>query len=212
MGNYTNVFGGSTLYPSDVSLIAIALTADVLLEWPLESSGTLCPAARIIDVTPNASGHSIIMPDATLTGVGQVILFNNLSGSYSYFVKDNAGGTLATIAFGEQWELYLGAVATAAGTWRVFRFGASTATVQPSALAGYGLGVTGSTLDAGVNVQFDTARSARYRPRADTGMDRLRGWCAKSHRGGHRRQQLLLLSAQLRWRRSHDHAVGFGEY
>ena len=144
--SYTNIFGGNTIYPSDVSYLALALDADTALEWPLENSGTLPPAARIIDVTPDAAGWAVTLPDATLTGAGQVILFNNLSGSDSFLVKDYAGNTLATVGFGEQWELYLAATTTAAGTWRVFRFGASTAGVQPSSLAGFGLTVTGSTL------------------------------------------------------------------
>ena len=150
--SYTNVFGGNTIYPSDVSYLAVDLVADIELEWPLESSGELPPAARIIDVTPDASGWSIVLPDATLTGAGQVILFNNVSGTRTFYVKDNAGNTLATIAQGEQWELYLAATATAAGTWRVFRFGASTATVQPSALAGFGLTVTSATLSQSLPV------------------------------------------------------------
>lgn len=144
--SYTNIFGGNTIYPSDVSYLALALDADTALEWPLENSGALPPAARIIDVTPDAAGWAVTLPDATLTGAGQVILFNNLSGSDSFLVKDYAGNTLATVGFGEQWELYLAATTTAAGTWRVFRFGASTAGVQPSSLAGFGLTVTGSTL------------------------------------------------------------------
>ena len=143
---YTSVFGGTTIFPSDVSYLSIALTVDTPLEWPLESSGNLDPAARIIDVTPDASGRSIVMPDATLTGAGQTILFNNIDATFSFFVKDFAGNTLATVTAGTQWQLYLAATTTAAGTWRVFRYGASTATVQPSALAGYGLTVTGSTL------------------------------------------------------------------
>lgn len=144
--SYTSVFGGTTIYPSDVSYLAISLSADTPLEWPLESSGTEDPAARIIDVTPSASGYSVVLPDATLTGAGQTILFNNLSGSNSFYVKDYAGNTLATVAFGTQWQVYLADTSTAAGTWRVFRYGASTATVQPSALAGYGITVTGNTL------------------------------------------------------------------
>ena len=150
--SYTNVFGGTTIYPSDVSYLPLALTDDVELEWPMESSGTLDPAARIIDVTPDAAGYAIVMPDATLTGAGQTVLFNNLSGSDAFYVKDNAGGALATVAAGEQWQLYLAATGTAAGTWRVFRFGASTATVQPSALAGYGLTVTGTQLSQSLPV------------------------------------------------------------
>jgi hypothetical protein len=143
---FTNVFGGNTIYPSDVSYLALTLSADSPLEWPLESSGTEDPAARIIDVTPTDAGFSVILPDATQTGAGQTILFNNLSGAYRFFVEDFAGTTLATVSPGEQWQVYLAVTSTPAGTWRVFRYGASTATVQPSALAGPGLTVIGSQL------------------------------------------------------------------
>ena len=149
---YTSVFGGNTIYPSDVSYLSLALTVDTPLEWPLESSGELDPAARIIDVTPSASGFSVDLPDATLTGAGQTLLFNNLGVTYSFYVKDFAGNTLATVTPGTQWQVYLAATTTAAGTWRVFRYGASTATVQPSALAGFGLTVTGSTLSQSLPV------------------------------------------------------------
>lgn len=148
---YTNVFGGNTIYPSDVSYLALSLSAAVTLEWPQESSGSLTPAARIIDVTPASGGLAITLPDATAAGAGQILLFNN-TGTNSFLVQDHAGGALATIAAGEQWELYLAGTATPAGVWRVFRFGASTATVQPSALAGYGLTVTTNTLSQSIPV------------------------------------------------------------
>lgn len=169
MSNYTNVFGGNTIYPADVSYLAIALGTDIALEWPLESSGALYPAARIIDVTPDADGHVITLPDATLTGKGQLVFFNNLSGSYDFVVEDAAGGVLATIEFGEQWELYLSDTSTAAGTWRVFQFGASTATVQASALAGYGITVTSSQLSQSMAVTTFTAT-----PRTILSTDRAR--------------------------------------
>lgn len=150
--SYTNVFGGNTIYPSDVSFLALALDADTELEWPLENSGDLPPAARIIDVTPDASSWTIALPNATLTGAGQTILFNNLSATETFQIDDYAGNNLASVAPGTQWQVYLAATSTAAGTWRVFRYGASTATVQPSALAGYGLIPTGSTLSQSLPV------------------------------------------------------------
>lgn len=150
--SYTSVFGGTTIYPSDVSYLALALDADTTLEWPLENSGEAPPAARIIDVTPDAATWAISMPDATLTGVGQTVLFNNLSATDSFEVKDYVGNTLATVDAGEQWQVYLAATTTAAGTWRVFRYGASTATVQPSQLAGFGLTTTGTTLSQSLPV------------------------------------------------------------
>jgi hypothetical protein len=141
---FTQVFGGTTIYPSDVSYLPLALTADTTLEWPLESSTAEYPVARIIDVTPTGT-FSIIMPPADQTGTGQTVLFNNL-GPQTVTVKNSVGATLLSMAQGEQWQIYLTSNTTAAGSWRVFRYGAATAQAQASALAGYGLTATGSTL------------------------------------------------------------------
>ena len=141
---YTQIFGGTTIYPSDVSYLALALTADTALDWPLESNTLLRPAARIIDVTPTGA-YAISLPPANETGSGQTILFNNL-GPSTITVKNSVGGTLLSIGQGEQWQIYLTDNTTAAGTWRTFRYGAATAQAQASALAGFGLVATGSTL------------------------------------------------------------------
>ena len=147
---YTQVFGGTTLYPSDVSYLALALTADTELEWPLESGTTLRPVANIIDVTPTGA-YSITMPPANQTASGQTVLFNNL-GPSTITIKNNAGGTIASIAQGLQFQIYLSSNTTAAGTWRAYQMGASTAQAQASALAGYGLTATGSTLSTNTPV------------------------------------------------------------
>lgn len=162
---YTEVFGGTTIYPSDVSYLALSLTADTTLEWPLESNTTNNPAARIIDITPTGS-YSIFMPPADQTGTGQTMLFNNL-GPQSVTIKSSTGVTLASIAQGEQWQLYLTNNSTASGTWRVFRYGAATAQAQASALAGYGLTATGSTLSQSAPVTlFNTNYTAGAADRA----------------------------------------------
>lgn len=162
---YTQVFGGTTIYPSDVSYLALTLSADTTLEWPLESNTTNNPAARIIDITPTGS-YSIFMPPADETGTGQTILFNNL-GPNTVTIKSSTGVTLASIAQGEQWQLYLTNNSTASGTWRVFRYGASTAQAQASALAGYGLTATGSTLSQSAPVTlFNTNYTAGAADRA----------------------------------------------
>lgn len=142
--SYTQIFGGTTIYPSDVSYLALALTANTELDWPLETAGTLQPVARIIDITPSGA-FSITLPAADETGTGQTILFNNL-GPSTVTILDNAGGTLLSLGAGEQWQLYLVDNSTVAGTWRSFRYGAATAQAQASALAGNGLVATGSTL------------------------------------------------------------------
>lgn len=143
---YSDRFGNSTIYPSPVGLLAVALTADITLEWPFEGTSIEYPAAPILDVTCTVAS-SITLPDATIASPGQSILFNNLSAStQSFTVKDAGGSTLATVTAGTQWQVYLASNTTTAGTWRVVQFGASTATVQASALAGAGLTVLSNQL------------------------------------------------------------------
>lgn len=142
--SYTQTFGGTTIYPSDVSYLSLTLTSDITLDWPLENPGDFAPAARIIDITSDGA-FTITMPPADETGTGQTVLFNNL-GPSSVGILDNGGGTLLSLAAGEQWQIYLTDNSTVAGTWRVFRYGAATAQAQASALAGGGLVATGSTL------------------------------------------------------------------
>ena len=48
MSVYTQVFGGTTIYPSNVSYLALALTADVTLSWPLDANTSADVAARIL--------------------------------------------------------------------------------------------------------------------------------------------------------------------
>jgi hypothetical protein len=144
MSGYTQVFGGSVVYPSDISYLSLALTADTTLQWPLEASTGNNLVARIIDVTPTGA-FSVIMPPADQTGVGQVTQFTNL-GPSTITIEDNNGGTLLSIAQGLTFTLYLTDNSDAAGTWRSFQAGASTAQAQASDLAGLGLVAQGSVL------------------------------------------------------------------
>ena len=142
--SYTQTFGGNTIYPSDVSYLALSITADAVLVWPLEANAGPNVVARIIDVTSNAA-HSVFMPDATQTGTGQTILFNNLS-AYVVTVKDSVGDTLIAMPSNTVWELYLTDNTTAAGSWRTYQFGAYVSQAQSATLAGYGLKAVSSTL------------------------------------------------------------------
>ena len=142
--SFTQTFGGTTIYPSDVSYLALALTANTTLEWPLERGTGSNLVASIIDITPTGA-YDITLPSAMLTGVGQTVLFNNL-GPSTVTVKGSTGSTLLSLASGEVWQIYLTDNSTAAGSWRTFKYGASTAQAQASALAGSGLVAIGSTL------------------------------------------------------------------
>ncbi len=167
MSGYTEVFGGSVVYPSDVSYLALALTANTTLQWPLEANTGPDIVARIIDVTPTGA-YSITMPPASQTGTGQTILFNNL-GASTITVLDNDGGTLLSATEGTVWQIYLTDNSTDAGSWRVFRYGAATASAQASALAGYGLVAQGSFLSQTANTtEFSTNFALGVADRAST--------------------------------------------
>ena len=135
--SFTQVFGGNTIYPSDVSYLALALTEDVFLQWPLETATGNNIVARIIDVTPTDT-YSVYMPDATQTGVGQVTQFLNL-GPDTITIKDFLGATLLSIDAGLTYTLYLTDNTAADGSWESFQAGAATAQAQAAQLAGYGI-------------------------------------------------------------------------
>ena len=142
--SFTQVFGGTTIYPSDVSYLALALTADITLEWPVGAGEGDSVVARIIDITPTGT-FTVTLPDATAVSVGQTILFNNL-GPSTITVDNAAGNAILSIGAGEQWQCYLISNTTIGGVWRTFRYGAAVAQAQAAALAGAGLTATGSTL------------------------------------------------------------------
>jgi hypothetical protein len=148
--SYTNVFTGSTIYPSIVSLTQLALTANVELYWPLEAPDGEPLASEIVEITSTTSASwSITIPDATQVSVGQTILFNNLTAN-NISVKNQAGNTILSVSAGTQWQIYLYNNTTANGSWRVYQFGAATSTANAGALAGNGLKADGSTLETAI--------------------------------------------------------------
>ncbi len=146
MPSFTNTFGGTVVYPADVSYRAVALSANVTLTWPTELATDSNVVASIMDVTPSAGSLTIRMPDATQASVGQTALFFNV-GAFSFTVADNSGNTIQTIASGEAWQIYLTGNATVNGTWRPIQYGVGTSSPSASALAGAGLKAITTTLN-----------------------------------------------------------------
>jgi hypothetical protein len=144
--SFTNTFGGTVVYPADVSYRAVALTANVTLTWPTELATDSNVVASIMDVTPSGAGLTIRMPDATQASVGQTALFFNV-GASSFTVADNSGNTIQTIATGQAWQIYLTGNATVNGTWRPIQYGVGTSSPSASALAGAGLKAITTTLN-----------------------------------------------------------------
>lgn len=163
---YTDTFGGATIYPSEVSFSALTLTADVELAWPQETSSEGPLATRIINVSASAPGHSIYMPEASKTGTGQTILFNN-TGAATFTVRDFDGTQLVVPAAGALWQIYLNDNSTAAGDWNALNYGATVSVPNASALAGTGIVAVGSTLSQSVPVtSFNTDYEAGVNDRA----------------------------------------------
>ena len=165
MTTYTNTFGGTTIYPSDVSYRYVSLTIDQALDWPLESAPTTNVVASIMDVNPVSAGLAFVMPNATEASTGQTVLFNNV-GSNSFAVKDYSGTQICAIPSGTTFQIYLTNNSTTAGSWRSFQYGASASSGNASALAGLGIKAIATTLNqsmpvATFNSNYTTGNSDR---------------------------------------------------
>lgn len=163
---YTDVFGGANIYPSEISYSAIALSADVVLSWPEETSASSNLATRIIDVTASAGSLSIFMPDAMKSGTGNTVLFNN-QGANTFIVKNATGTQLASVAAGTVWQVYLTNNTTEAGLWETLQFGATVSQANASALAGTGIVAVGTLLSQSVPItSFNSNYTAGTNDRA----------------------------------------------
>jgi hypothetical protein len=152
MTTYTNVFTGSTIYPDEISLTKLDLLSDVQMYWPLEGQPNTPVVSRIIQIdSSDQDDWSIIMPPANLTGNGQTVLFNNLSG-FDVLVKDFDGNQIVSMPNDTEWQTYISDNTTQAGVWKVYQFGAATSTANASALAGDGIKAIGSTLNQSMDV------------------------------------------------------------
>lgn len=147
MPGFTQVFGGQNIYPSKVTKLAIALTADLTLQWPVEQAiAGATVFADIMDVTPDAGGRSLLTPDARRAAPGQATLVNNL-GAFTFTMKDNLGNAIGAVPSGQVWQFYLADNSTQAGTWRGFQFGTGASSASAAALAGAGLKAIATTLN-----------------------------------------------------------------
>ncbi len=165
---YTNSFGGSTIYPSEISYSLIALEEDTQLYWPLNAAVGVPLVTRIIDVDAADADLKLRMPEATQVSPGETVLFNNV-GSEAFQVTDIEGTQLIDIEPGTIWQLYLTDNSTAPGAWVSLQFGAASSSTNASQLAGTGLKAIGSKLYAAMPVvQFDTDYAAVDGDRAKT--------------------------------------------
>lgn len=156
---FTEVFGGQIVYPSQNSYLPLNISANVILQWPIEQSAAGSPiVADIMDVTATAGGLSIAFSDARQVTTGYTALFSNVGGN-TFSVTDTSGNVIAAITSGTAWMLYLVDNSTANGTWHIFQFGAGTSTTNAAALAGFGLKAITTTLNTKIAIE---AKNADY--------------------------------------------------
>lgn len=165
MTTYTNTFGGTTIYPSDVSYRYVSLTIDQVLDWPLEAAPTTNVVASIMDINPTTTSLVITMPDATEAGTGQTVLFNNV-GANTFSVKTSTGTLICAPQSGTTFQIYLTDNSTVSGTWRSFQYGASASATNAAALAGLGIKAIATTLNQSMpvstfNTNYTTGSSDR---------------------------------------------------
>jgi len=166
MTNYTNVFGGSTIYPSDVSFNYLSISEDTPLVWPLDANVDIPIAASIVDVMAQSAGLKVLLPPANLASTGQTVLFNN-TGAIQFTVADSAGNTLCSPASGELWQVYITDNTTAAGIWQVLQYGVGVSSANAASLAGFGLRAINTTLNQSMPVtSFNTSYTTGQTDRA----------------------------------------------
>lgn len=156
MTTYTEVFGGTNIYPSAVSYLAFNITSDdIRLAWPLETnapdSGADYVAARIMNVNCTGSSRKVYLPAANQASVGECFLFNNV-GTTSFDLVTYSNSAVVTIPPGFLFQAYLTSNTTASGVWTSYQFGAGTAQANAAALAGAGLRAFGGVLNQAITV------------------------------------------------------------
>jgi hypothetical protein len=151
MTTYTSVFGGANIYPSEISYSAVALSADIILSWPEETSTNENLATKIIDVTPSTSGLIITLPEANKAGTGETILFNNL-GAHTFTVNNASDVQVVSVAPGTLWQVYLSDNTTVGGTWRALQYGAAVSQANAASLAGTGIVAVSTLLSQSVPI------------------------------------------------------------
>ena len=166
MTTYTNTFGGTNIYPSDVSYRYVSLTISQVLDWPLEAAPSTDVVAKIMDVNATTTSLVITMPDATEAGTGETVLFNNV-GANTFTVKTATGTVICAPQSGTTFQIYLTDNSTVSGTWRSFQYGASASSTNAAALAGLGIKAIATTLNQSMPVStFSTNYTAGTSDRA----------------------------------------------
>ena len=154
---YNDVFGGGSINPAQRTYLTLTISADVVLQWPIEQQiGGDDVAVDIIDIDATQPGLNVDFSDARQVSTGYTTLFSNI-GSNTVTIRDAGGGTIISLAGGEAWFIYLTDNSTLDGVWRTFQLGATVSVANASALAGAGLKAISTTLNQTIPPTIITA-------------------------------------------------------
>ena len=145
MTTYVSPYTGQTINPSQVGYESLSISADTVLQWPINGNTTNV-VANIIDVTASVGSLKIYLPAATEVSTGQSVLFRNI-GANAFTVVDTSGNTIVSVSSGIAQYVYLTNNSTENGVWASVQFGAGTSAANAAALAGYGLKAISTTLN-----------------------------------------------------------------
>jgi len=149
--SYTNPYTGATISPSQVGYENLTISADTVLQWPVNGN-TTSVVANIIEVTATTNTNlKLYMPAATQVSTGQSALIRNI-GSYAFTVVDTDGHTIVSVASGIAQYIYVTNNSTVDGTWGIVQFGAGTSSANAATLAGNGLTALSTTLNTSTAV------------------------------------------------------------
>jgi hypothetical protein len=143
--SYTNVFGGVAIRPAQPSYLALTISENTALVWPLETTEGQPVVAATLDITATTTSLQLLMPPGNTGSVGSQSVISNV-GSDTFTVTDQAGNPITPIATTETWLIVLTDNTTDNGTWRAIQIGATVSQATAAALAGLGLQVAGSML------------------------------------------------------------------
>ena len=145
MTSYVNPYTGQSISPSQVGYESLSISADTVLQWPINGN-TSDVVANIIEVTATVAGLELFMPPASSVSTGQSALIRNI-GVNSFTVVDTSGNTIVPIASGIAEYIYVTDNSTINGSWESVTFGAGTSAANAATLAGYGLNAVSTTLN-----------------------------------------------------------------
>ena len=98
MTTYTSPFTGQTLNTSQVGYEALSISANTVLQWPINGNNSNV-VANILEITATVANLQVALPPALQVSQGQAFIIKNVGtvGNFSFTLTDNSGNTIITI-------------------------------------------------------------------------------------------------------------------